>query len=1625
MCAVQDVWLFHSLTGSRWDDTTALARFNSRNGRWARLPNAPFTPRAEALHHFVIDNDHEYENTRWAPPAGRIVLLLFGGETGYACGNRHLSVCQNDVWQLSIVRPAEGADGGVLELGLSFQWQRRNNGSPGEPVQRLPFSPRCGMLPLFERRQYYWLYSFTTGLAGGQLSYTDTARCSAPIVTTNEVYVGIWPYIFLGYRWDRKADLPFSPRRSMMMEDAVVTNDELYGFENPDKTVTLAGGITYISHRFDRLLNRSVTTQAEVHADAWTCSMDLRPGPWTCDWRFTYPEGDLSLPDRAAPSGSLPVPVVFGSSAAYPMGHYLLNTRVGGAVPEAALQAWRRVRLRVDETEADSMRWSGEYNVTLMQQPNSFASRALASKSTTGEVSHRRYQLPLSYRVDEAELNSPSSSFVLGSDVLMTHTKSYWLSGLQPTFTTVESGGGRTSRLDHATAGTYDTMIISGGRSGSAYSSEWVSYETALCWWPEDPSYTDTLGAMRFVSLVAEGRRNYAYRSYWPASGVPSPNREWQMVGPDMLGAFHAADPIEVTCAAGWHFEPPLSHAADTAVLTCSASSEWVDVALGGIRRCVLDRVDCAYPLVDAGYEQCSEPLPVLRSAAVYTSDPRNSRGGHTENTDAATVTEVLQGTDTQRQLVLRGEWLTEPVGVVVGGRLCASPQLRNVSRYCAVSSTGQDVCRDYGGSVVCVLDEASLGVRQPVTLTTGRGSRRRSIDSIRVGDGATGREAVTVSLVEPRVISLRAVVEGSCDVQSADAPWRLTGCAMDAPLEVQMCGVGFEILYVVMAVPVVRVKVAYSGVEMQCRGWSRWDSNSYYCGMWDFWCRSEFVCALCVLNGRAGVTAQVALTSVSVSDTVMQTNANQNNNVSAAASVGFRSCDPGHKLAVNVTAGLSTEQCVPCPPGSSTMNTTGQLSCQPCAPGTFSNVSGAVDCQACPVDTVSSAIGATECDVCVGNRWQSHARQSECLTCKPNEYRVVASVSAAHTASTPPEPSCSLCPSGASCYLEQGALVAGPGSFLLIDQAAGAVSSVACDELACVESGGACLAVVVGPGLSGVGDTADDRPTAVVQVQTVQTSGLLVVNCCGLHRRHTSAADPSYVNVLCAECEAGYSELGGECVECASTNWAALTGLVTLALVLVWLLHRLCSSADSSATASIVAYSVQMSLLFQSTQRLPSLLQLLEVDLLSNTRGCVVPLSGQGKLLARLLSPLLFVLLLAALLGVQLCMRWGMDRRTDDSVLRRVYTVLFVVRPADDKQRAAGTDERAAPGVAATSTARAGPLTERLLPDCEREADGAAEDERKHHDGDTAVGAGTEAGSDAGASMTSTVTSVATASINTSPVQGHHRGTESRRTILLAYHRTLLRLLLYSYNAVSTACLAFLDARAVGEYGHRLKQYPSIDTATAQYRALRPLIVALLVWPVLSGPVLLLAYLTWQQRGQLLGGGGGKQRAETEAESETMARSPVRASITATLLTSSLRPSCWPMGAVVVTRRLVLILVLTFAEQGVWVWASMVNMLVLSLHLLTWPYVQWRDNVLEAVGLLCLSMQTMLLASPSEGRLLGVALWLLLGAPVAALLVLNAAEQVQRRRVATAGAVTLDSHAAEAPWSASDVADK
>jgi hypothetical protein len=81
--------------------------------------------------------------------------------------------------------------------------------------------------------------------------------------------------------------------------------------------------------------------------------------------------------------------------------------------------------------------------------------------------------------------------------------------------------------------------------------------------------------------------------------------------------------------------------------------------------------------------------------------------------------------------------------------------------------------------------------------------------------------------------------------------------------------------------------------------------------------------------------------------------------------------------------------------------------------------------------------------------------------------------------------------------------------------------------------------------------------------------------------------------------------------------------------------------------------------------------------------------------------------------------------------------------------------------------------------------------------------------------------------------------------------------------------------------------------------------------------------------------------------------------------LTAMYRPTCWWMPSFILLRRLLLILVLTVVRSSaVWIWMTFLNYLFLALHQLVAPYERSRDNTLETLTLLSLSVQTTLLSA-------------------------------------------------------------
>ena len=239
---LHDVWLYHPGTigrSTRRSTQTSMNALSSVNGEWMRLPDAPFTPRAFMQHHIILSDDLSF------------TLLLIGGETGYACNSEQLARCSGEVWQLEVFR------GGVnATLGWTATW------SSTSPAGKMPFTARCGAALIADGRNIEWGQHRILGVVGGQLSYDDDSNnCAAPIVTANDVWYTMWPF----FRWRRGRDAPFSPRRSMAVDDGLISQDDWLrytGWVNLDKSVSLAGGIRYLDHRYDATQGRAVMSHA-------------------------------------------------------------------------------------------------------------------------------------------------------------------------------------------------------------------------------------------------------------------------------------------------------------------------------------------------------------------------------------------------------------------------------------------------------------------------------------------------------------------------------------------------------------------------------------------------------------------------------------------------------------------------------------------------------------------------------------------------------------------------------------------------------------------------------------------------------------------------------------------------------------------------------------------------------------------------------------------------------------------------------------------------------------------------------------------------------------------------------------------------------------------------------------------------------------------------------------------------------------------------------------------------------------------------------------------------------------------------------------------------------------------
>lgn len=89
-------------------------------------------------------------------------------------------------------------------------------------------------------------------------------------------------------------------------------------------------------------------------------------------------------------------------------------------------------------------------------------------------------------------------------------------------------------------------------------------------------------------------------------------------------------------------------------------------------------------------------------------------------------------------------------------------------------------------------------------------------------------------------------------------------------------------------------------------------------------------------------------------------------------------------------------------------------------------------------------------------------------------------------------------------------------------------------------------------------------------------------------------------INPLCALCQPGYTEWSATCVRCDADHIiiGALFGVIIAAFILLCLLHRFPNDLYTP-NVSITMYFLQMTLLFFSTQQLPPMIALINLDIL------------------------------------------------------------------------------------------------------------------------------------------------------------------------------------------------------------------------------------------------------------------------------------------------------------------------------------------------------------------------------------------------------------------------------------------
>jgi hypothetical protein len=1052
------------------------------------------------------------------------------------------------------------------------------------------------------------------------------------------------------------------------------------------------------------------------------------------------------------------------------------------------------------------------------------------------------------------------------------------------------------------------------------YNNDFINTVKGRCLPPTDPSYLSTLGP---VDIVV---------------GNLSPNNP-NLVG----GTFSTLNEnlvsggldLSVVCRAGYHFEPPSRDSWQ--VFSCFPNGVWMDPDILSIRRCVKDRLNCSYPLADLGGLWCEPMLPVLSEVRASYVDVHDELH-FVPAVDAFTLRDVpVTGLVT---LSIYGNAFFEPVQVNVGNVRCDKAILKatvtlpvstvsyNISLTVPSLLNGTAIVHDwpqlvqgvYSQLIVCTLPPV-IGVGMVVWVSTGRMGEVTEVDL------STSDIAATVSTFAP-VLTLLAA-PGACN--GSLSPLVLTACPVRRAFNLTVCAsiesVGMSSDQWTSGVSVV-VSTAQYAVTLHCTHFGS-DSAAGLGG----------TCASCEATpGLSELRLSLLRASLGqVSDQL--------------GMLTFQDCPPGTRNDWAAASGVGNDLCQPCPPGMSTNGGRGLDSCLACAEGYYSNTSGAATCQACKAGTYAPAPGAHTCSRCPVNSFANATSQLSCEVCDLNRYIVYSPLDDGARVTG----SCVDCPEQATCAVN-GSVASGVGSYLLISQHSGRLQSVPCSSLACLDGSGC------------VWSEAD----------MVALSLLSVLNCCASGRWPAYLTDPALYsdvsalqrdaghNVLCAQCLPQHSQVNGRCIPCSSPHLLALAGLVAIAAALVLLVHTCPHDWSGSATLYITSNFLQLATLFLQDTDMPPLTSLLSLNLIGDhtAKGgtdtaselnalylgyCVLPLTDSGRIVIALISPLIALALLGLVVGLQWAVRRFMEGRdgpaggvSDRALISRLYYCLCI--PTTPRLRRPGSGS--------------GSLSEPLRSPSWLSTRGRG---LSHYTFEVDV--------------------------------DHVPPPPPPPALRLAFLRSVVRLVLLSYTGLSVVSLAFFRTQDVGVFGQRVVDYPTLSPASEEWRRLQPWMVLVLVTVVCGMPLALFVWLLAEQQRGTLGGvwrvweaedGGGVVNAvgkDAEAEDEKAdedvspssrsSSSPPFASSTAPVslrvcvlaqLVGMYRVSCWWMCPFVLVRRLLCIVLLTTVRSSaVWPWLTVVTVSAFALHTQVEPYARRRDNQLETMTLLSLSLQTAL----------------------------------------------------------------